>query len=211
MARPQTDIEAGREALIGHVIDMIEETGSSAMTVTEIAARAGMSPASLYRFFDSKEALIEAVAGRWFQPKVDIMEEVVGSDLPPRRKMYEFYARRFTRMKDEWQRDPVAFANYVELGKENFELIRGYVDLGDHYLAMIIGEAMADGHFAGLSVDQALSLVNQMTNVYTNIGAMEMIMPRLSTDKLAMIIDAMFDGLSAADRGAKAVSGLRAA
>jgi AcrR family transcriptional regulator len=211
MARPLTDIEAGREALIGHVIDMIEETGSSAMTVTEIAARAGMSPASLYRYFDSKEALIEAVAGRWFQPKVEIMEEVVGSDLPPRRKMYEFYARRFTRMKDEWQRDPVAFANYVELGKENFELIRSYVDLGDHYLATIIGEAMADGHFAGLSVDQALSLVNQMTNVYTNIGAMEHIMPRLSTDKLAMIIDAVFDGLSAHDRGAKAVSGLRAA
>lgn len=211
MARPLTDIEAGREALIGHVIDLIEERGNSAMTVGDIASRAGMSSANLYRYFDSKEALIEAVAERWFQPKVAIMEEVVFSDLPPRRKMYEFYARRFTRLKDEWQRDPIAFANYVELGKENFELIRGYVDLGDHYLATIIGEAMADGHFAGLSVDEAISLVNQMTQVYTNIGAMEMIMPRLSTDKLAMIIDAVFDGLSAQDRGAKAVSGLRAA
>ena len=211
MARPQTDLEAGREALIGHVIAMIEESGTSAMTVTEIAARAGMSPPSLYRYFDSKEALIEAVAGRWFEPKVEIMEEVVGSDLPPRRKMYEFYARRFALMKAEWERDPVAFANYVELGKENFELIRGYVDLGDHYLAVIIGEAMADGQFAGLSVDEAISLVNQITNVYTNIGAMEQIMPKLSTDKLARIIDALFDGLSGQDRGAKAISGLRAA
>lgn len=211
MARPQTDIEAGREALIGHVIDMIEESGSSAMTVSEIAARAGMSPASLYRFFDSKEALVEAVAGRWFQPKVEIMEEVVASDLPPRRKMYEFYARRFAMMKAEWERDPIAFANYVDLGRENFELVRSYVDLGDHYLATIIGEAMADGHFAGLSVDEAISLVNQVTNVYCNIGAMEMIMPKLTTDKLAMIIDALFDGLSAHDRGAKGVSALRAA
>ncbi len=211
MARPQTDLEAGREALIGHVIAMIEESGTSAMTVTEIAARAGMSPPSLYRYFDSKEALIEAVAGRWFEPKVEIMEEVVGSDLPPRRKMYEFYARRFALMKAEWERDPVAFANYVELGKENFELIRGYVDLGDHYLAVIIGEAMADGQFAGLSVDEAISLVNQITNVYTNIGAMEQIMPKLSTDKLARIVDALFDGLSGQDRGAKAISGLRAA
>ena len=211
MARPQTDLEAGREALIGHVIAMIEESGTSAMTVTEIAARAGMSPPSLYRYFDSKEALIEAVAGRWFEPKVEIMEEVVGSDLPPRRKMYEFYARRFALMKAEWERDPVAFANYVELGKENFELIRGYVDLGDHYLALIIGEAMADGHFAGLSVDETISLINQITSVYTNIGAMEQIMPKLSTDKLARIIDALFDGLSGQDRGAKAISGLRAA
>ncbi|MBS3928780.1 MAG: TetR family transcriptional regulator [Sphingomonadales bacterium] len=211
MARPQTDIEAGREALIGHVIELIEERGNSAMTVGDIASRAGMSSANLYRYFDSKEALIEAVAEHWFQPKVAIMEEVVNSDLPPRRKMYEFYARRFTRLKDEWARDPIAFANYVELGKENFDLIRSYIDLGDHYLATIIGEAMADGHFAGLSVDEAISLVNQMTNVYTNIGSMEQIMPRLNTDKLAMIVDAVFDGLSAADRGAKAVSGLRAA
>lgn len=211
MARPLTDIEAGREALIGHVIELIEERGNSAMTVGDIASRAGMSAPNLYRYFDSKEALIEAVAERWFQPKVEIMEEVVNSDLPPRRKMYEFYARRFTRLRDEWDRDPIAFANYVELGKENFELIRSYIDLGDHYLATIIGEAMADGHFAGLSVDEAISLVNQMTQVYTNIGAMEQIMPRLNTDKLAMIIDAVFDGLSAADRGAKAVSGLRAA
>ena len=139
------------------------------------------------------------------------MEEVVASDLAPRRKMYEFYARRFARMKAEWERDPVAFANYVELGKEHFELVRSYVDLGDHYLAMIIGEGMAEGYFDGLSIDEAISLVNQMTGPYVNIGAMEMIMPKLSTDKLARIVDAVFDGLSATDRGAQAVSGLRAA
>jgi len=211
MARPQSDIEAGREQLIDLVMAMIDERGSAALTVAEVAARANMSPANLYRFFDSKEALIEAVAGRWFQPKLDIMEQVVASDLPPRRKMYEFFARRFALMKAEWEADPVAFALHVELGKEHFELIRSYVDLGDHYLAEIIGEAMGEGHFAGLSVDEALSLVNQMVNVYVNIAAMELIMPKLTTDKLARIIDAVFDGLSAQDRGAKAVSGLRAA
>ncbi len=211
MARPQSDIEAGREQLIDLVIGLIDERGSTALTVAEVAARANMSPANLYRYFDSKEALIEAVAGRWFQPMLDIMEQVVASDLPPRRKMFEFFAQRFALMKAEWEQDPVAFALHVEMGKEHFELIRSYVDLGDHYLAEIIGEAMGEGFFAGLSVDEALSLVNQMVNVYVNIGTMELIMPRLSTDKLARIIDAVFDGLSAQDRGAKAVSGLRAA
>ena len=211
MARPQTDLDAGREALLALMVEMIEERGSSAFTMTELAGRAGMSTANLYRYFESKEALFEAVAEHWFRPKVEIMEQVVASDLNPRRKMYEFYAQRFTRMKDEWERDPVAFASYVELGKEHFELVRSYVDLGDHYLAVIIGEAMAEGFFAGLTIDEAISLINQMTGSYVNIGAMELIMPKLSTDKLARIIDAVFDGLSAQDRGAKAVSGLRAA
>ena len=211
MARPQTDLDGGREALLGLMVDLIEERGSSAFTMTELAARANMSAANLYRYYESKEALIEAVAEHWFQPKIEIMEEVVASDLGARRKMYEFYARRFTRMKDEWERDPVVFSNYVELGKEHFELVRSYVDLGDHYLATIIGEAMAEGYFAGLSIDEAISLVNQMVGLYVNITAMELIMPKLTTDKLARIIDAVFDGLSAQDRGAKPVSGLRAA
>lgn len=211
MARPQTDLDAGRAQLVDLVIELIEERGTSALTMTEIAARAGMSPASLYRYFESKEALIEAVAEHWFRPKVAIMEEVVASDLPPRRKMFEFFARRFALMKAEWDRDPLAFATYVEMGSENFEVIRSYIDLGDHYLSEIIGEAMGDGQFDGLSIDETLSLVNQMVNVYVNIGTMAQVMPRLSEAKLARIIDAIFDGLNAADRGAKAVSGLRAA
>ena len=70
---------------------------------------------------------------------------------------------------------------------------------------------MADGYFDGLSVDEALSLVNQMVNTYCNIAVMELIMPKLSEQKLARIIDAIFDGLSAVDRGALGVKGLRAA
>ena len=211
MARPHADIEAGRERLVELTIALIEERGSSAVTMVEIATQAGMSTANIYRYFENKEAVIEAVAEYWFRPNVAIMEEVVASDLPPRRKMYEFFARRFALMKTDWERDPVAFSTYIQVGQENFEQVRSYVDLGDHYLSMIIGEAMADGHFAGLTVDEALSLVNQVTHVYINIDAMAYLMQRLSVDKLARIVDALFDGLSAQDRGAKGVSGLRAA
>lgn len=211
MARPQTDIDAGREQLLNVVMGMIEERGNAGFTVTELASRAGMSAPNLYRYFDSKEAVIEAVAERWFAPKVAIMEEVVASDLPPRRKMYEFYARRFLHIRAMWERDPVLFQTYCDLGEEHFELVRGYVDLGDHYLGLIISEAMADGHFAGLEIDDTISLINQMVSTYCNISFMAMIMPRLSEEKLARIIDAIFDGLFATDRGARAVTGLRAA
>lgn len=211
MSRSKTDLAGERHRLVDQALALIEERGSSAITMSELAVRAGVSPANLYRHFANRDALIEAVAEHWFRPKVAIMEEVVASDLEPRRKMYEFFGRRFATMKVEWDRDPDTFAIYAELGKENFEQVRSYVDLGDHYLSVIIGEAMADGYFAGLSVDEALSLVNQMVSVYVNITTMEMIMPRLTLDKLARIVDAIFDGLSADDRGAKSLTGLRAA
>ena len=211
MARPQTDIDAGREKLVDLVIELVEERGASALTVSEVATRAGMSAANLYRYFENRDAMIEAVAERWFQPKVAIMEEVVASDLPPRRKMYEFFARRFVVIRSMWEREPVVFQTYCEVGEEHFDVVRSYVDLGDHYLSVIIGEAMAEGHFPGLTVDEALSLVNQMVSVYVNISVMGMIMPKLSEAKLARIVDTVFDGLSGQDRGALGVTGLRAA
>jgi AcrR family transcriptional regulator len=211
MARPQSDIDAGRERLIDQVIELIEERGTAALTMAELAARAGMSPANLYRFFESKEALIEAVAERWFAPLAAIMEGVLAGDLPPRRKMYEFFAQRYVYLHGEYRRDPVAFATCCELGSEHFELVRSHIDLADHYLGELIGEAMADGYFAGLDVDEVISLINQMVHAYCNINVMLYLFERLSEAKLARIIDAIFDGLSAQDRGAIGVTGLRAA
>ncbi len=211
MARPQTDIQAGREQLLDIATALIEERGNTALTMTELAALAGMSPANLYRYFENKEAVIEAIAGRWFAPKVAIMEEVVASDLPPRRKLFEFYARRFALIREMWERDQVLFQTYCDVGEEHFEVVRSYVDLGDHYLGQIVAEAMAEGFFAGLEIDETISLINQMVAAYVNISLMALVMPRLSEEKLARIIDAIFDGLSATDRGARAVTGLRAA
>lgn len=206
-----TETDTTRDRLVELAWAIIVERGDQGLTMTELASRAGFSPVTLSRYFDTRETLIEGIAEHWFRPKVAMMEEVIASDLPPRRKMYEFYARRFVMMRDAWRADPASFRMSVELGEAHFDLVRSYVDLGDHYLGMIIAEAMADGAFAGLEIDEAISLVNQMVSVYCNIGAMLPVIERLSEQKLARIVDAIFDGLSAQDRGACPVKGLRAA
>ena len=211
MASASGNADDQRERLVTLARAIIEERGGSGLTMHELAARAGISPAVLSRYFDGKDALMEAVAEFWFRPKVAIMEEVLASDLPPRRKMYEFFARRFIAMRKGYDADPAAFRMYVEIGEEHFEQVRSYVDLADHYLGVIIGEAMGEGFFAGLGVDETISLVNQMVAPYCSIPTMIMLMERLSEEKLARIIDAVFDGLSAQDRGAKGLTGLRAA
>lgn len=205
------DRDEMRERLIDIAIEVVEARGSQALTPAELAARAGIAQATIGRYFEDHDALIEACAERWFRPKVAIMEEVLASDLPARRKMYEFYARRFTMMRDSYYADPTVFQMYCELGLRHFEVTRSYVDLGDHYLGMIIGEAMSEGYFVGLEVDEAISLVNQMIAPYVNITLMAMVIDKLNTSKIARIVDAIFDGLSAADRGAAGLTGLRAA
>ena len=197
MARPLTDIDAGRAQLLDRVEGLIRQRGATTVTIAELAAAAGMSAGNLYRFFDSKEALYEAIAERWFAPKIAIMEQVVESDLSPRDKLYQFFARRFVLMRDGYDAEPQLFQSYVELGQEHFDTVRGYVDLADHYLAMVLAEAIDAGHFPGLTIDQAVSLVNLMIQPFCNPELMMMLRHSVTEEKLARIVDAMLSGLRA--------------
>lgn len=195
MARPQTDIEAGRQELLDIVEELVRKRGGVDLSMTELAAAAGMSPANVYRFFENKEALLEAAAGRWFAPKIAIMEEVVAADLPSREKMFQFFARRFALMRDQFHEDPDMFKSYLELGDQHFEVVRGYVDLGDHYLSEIVVQAMDEGYLPDLSIDDAVSLINQMVQCYCNPEALLYLDHKLSEEKLGMIVDTIFIGL----------------
>ncbi|MCL4672379.1 MAG: hypothetical protein KJZ64_05465 [Sphingomonadaceae bacterium] len=166
--------------------------------------------ARIDQLFPDEIDLAEAVAGEWFAPKIAVMDEVLASGLPPRRKMYEFFARRFVLMRDDYRADPAAFRLYIEVGEQYFEAARSYIDLADHLLCEIIVEAQAEGHFPGLGINEVLSLINQAVVCYIQPYLVAMLEDRLTEAKLARIIDALFDGLSAEDRGAKGVTTLRA-
>ncbi len=162
MASIHSEHDATRARLVDLAQSIVEERGGSGLSLSELAARAGISQTNLSRYFDTREDLMEALADHWFQPMVAIMEDVLASDLPPRRKLYEFFARRFVLMRAKWEADPLKLQSYIEIGSDHFEQVRSYIDLADHYLGEIIGEAMSDGAFAGLDIDETISLINQM-------------------------------------------------
>lgn len=197
MARPQTDIEAGRAALLEVVEELIRKRGAVEISMTDLAAAAAMSPSNLYRFFDNKEALLEAVAERFFADKIRIMVKVTESDLPVRDKMYQYFASRYLAMVQQFEAEPDLLKSYLEIGQQYFEVVRGYVDLGDHYLSLIVAEAMEQGYFVGYSIDEAVSLINQMVQCYTNPEALYLIgTAKLKIEKLEIIVNTIFVGLS---------------
>ncbi len=195
MARPQADIEAGRKLLLDTVDQMVRQRGAIDLSMSELAMAAGMSQSNIYRFFESKEAVMEAVAEDWFADKIQVMEEVTASAAEPKEKMVAFFGRRFALMQSRLEEDPELFSSYCALGAAHFEVVRGYVDLGDHYLAMIVAEAMDQGYFPGLSIDETVSLINQMVQPYCNPELLATIGHRLSQEKLSIIIDTIFVGL----------------
>ena len=206
----ENDILEERRRMVRTAMDVMERRGEE-VDRAKLATALGVSRARVEAVFPEEDDLREAITGEWFAPLLAVMDEVMASELPPRRKMYEFFARRFVLLRQQYRQDPATFNFYIELGERYFEYAQSYIDLADHFLCELIAEAQAEGHFDGLSINETMSLINQTIVCYIQPYMIAMITDRLKEEKLARIIDALFDGLSARDRGAQGIAGLRAA
>jgi len=207
MALAPEEIAAERRRLAGRVLELLARHGEE-ITLAVLAREEGVSRHRLEQIFADEDDVAEAVAEVWLAPHVRIMEEVMASNLPPNRKMYEFIVRRFRVSRQRVQADPATFALLCDLGTARYERIRSFIDLADHYLCELIAEAQAEGHLAGLEIDQALSLINQMVMPYTMPDMQVILGDRLHEDKLARIVDTIFAGLSGGESAARGVEGL---
>lgn len=187
------------------VLDLVKERGAE-IPYAEAITESGLSRARFEQIFEDYDDMFDAIAQVWLTPHMQAMEEVRASDLPSNRKMYEFFRRRFVISRERFERDPEYFTILCEMGAANMEKVRSYVDLADHYLCELIVEAQDDGYLAGLEIDEALSLINQMISNYSMPEGVVYLGDKLTEEKLARIIDTMFIGLSA-EAGA-AVSGV---
>lgn len=198
-----------KRELVTLAMDMIARR-CAVVGKVELAAEARMARGRIDDIFPEEDDLFDAIVEHWYADDIVTMEEVIASALPIRRKFYEFFVRRFVRERERHARDPAVFALYVEMGSEKFERIRGYIDLADHYLSELIAQAQDEGFFPELTIDRALTLINQMVICYTSPQMMMIAGERLHEDKLAAIVDTLFAGLAGGDRGSAGVRGLRA-
>jgi AcrR family transcriptional regulator len=72
-----------RRALIEASLALIAEEGFSALTLREVARRAGVTHAAPYRHFPDKEALLAAVAEEGFRTMVTLMRERMDKESGP--------------------------------------------------------------------------------------------------------------------------------
>ncbi|MGB7418344.1 MAG: hypothetical protein WA918_04125 [Erythrobacter sp.] len=184
-----------RERIARAVLDLVKERGTEISYATAMA-ESGLSRSRFEQLFADYDDLFDMIAQVWFDQSMRAMEEVRAADLPPPRKMYEFFRSRFVISRERYREDPEFFTMVCEMGAANFERVRSYVDLADHYLCEIIVAAQADGYFASLSIDETLSLINQMVSTYTLPDSFIYLGDKLTEAKLARIIDTIFTGLS---------------
>jgi AcrR family transcriptional regulator len=82
-----------REALLDAALAVMSERGFHATSVPELAARAGIGAATMYRHFESKEALVNALYIHAKRQFAALVLEGFPEDLPVRKAFGELWAR----------------------------------------------------------------------------------------------------------------------
>jgi AcrR family transcriptional regulator len=71
-----------REKIVETAAGLLREQGAAAVTIRAVAQAAGLQPPALYRFFEDKDALLDAVAEHVFTTYVTGKSVAAGSDDP---------------------------------------------------------------------------------------------------------------------------------
>lgn len=90
-----------RQALLDAAIEVFAERGFHGASVPEVAERAGIGAASMYRHFSGKEELVNAVYLRAKQRFAEILWDRFPEDLPVRRALHEVWDRMIELVKRE--------------------------------------------------------------------------------------------------------------
>jgi AcrR family transcriptional regulator len=98
MGKRAVEAATTRHQILDAVIDVVARTGTDALTVQAVAARADVAVRTIYNHFESREGLLAAALSRLARQTMDAVEAIVVPDRSARDQILEFvdaYARSY--------------------------------------------------------------------------------------------------------------------
>lgn len=142
--RPEADT---RSRIVEAAERFFREIGYQKTTVADIARALKMSPANVYRFFDSKKAINEAVAERLMAGIEAELGEIARGSAPPRERLVAVIGAMH-RMNLERYTDQLRMHEMVEVAMtESWQVVHGHIERITTLFEGLIREGMARGQF----------------------------------------------------------------
>lgn len=141
-----------RTRILDAALDQLRRHGPAKTGVVDVARALGVSHAAVYRHFPSKNALFDAVAGRWLaavsQPLTEIAERTGPSSESAAAKRLEDWLTTLIAIKRrKVTDDPELFATYHAVAEAAHNVAAAHVANLRDQLRRIIADGAAAGEF----------------------------------------------------------------
>jgi AcrR family transcriptional regulator len=155
--KDKTGTDGKRARLLDAALDLFETRGFDGVAVPEIAAKAGVAVGTVYRYFPSKEALVNALYRHW----KGVYNDLILSPLPPGLQARDQFTTYWQRMTDFARTYPraVRFMDLhhhgAYLDDESRAMSRRYAEVARAF----IGAAQAQGAIRPLDPIMVVALM----------------------------------------------------
>lgn len=126
---------------------VIQRFGSDKANISDVAKSLKVTHATIYRYFDNKLALWNAVTQRWLERIFEPMELILNTDMLPEKKLYLWLKELSQSKRQSAFNDPEMFSVYTALAADSGEVLKEHVDYLINQLEKIILEGKEKGIF----------------------------------------------------------------
>ncbi|HEY8580162.1 MAG TPA: TetR/AcrR family transcriptional regulator [Beijerinckiaceae bacterium] len=139
--------------------DHVRRFGLARTTVVSIAAEAGMSHANVYRYFPSKESLIDALTDHWLKPIEAGLHDIADGPDPADDKLERIVSALYRAYRNKVETDPNLFKIFVEAMEEGRAISRRHRSRLQAEILRVIDEGMQGGVFRAGDQRRAMALI----------------------------------------------------
>src|SRR5438105_5534591 len=145
--RTGKDFDKARARILEAAEEQFRRAGYHRTSVADIAAGLGMSPANIYRFFPSRDAINESICGRVVNEVADIAFAIARTNAPAMQKLDQLLTaihrhNKMTLVKQRHMHDLIVVAM-----QENWTIIKAHVERMVAIFEAIIREGIEAGEF----------------------------------------------------------------
>jgi AcrR family transcriptional regulator len=144
-----------RERILDAAETLLRRHGPAKTTVSDVARALDMSHANVYRHFDSKAALQDAVAERWLSKVSTPLERFVTRKGPAAKRLEGWVLALAEAKRRKVLDDPEMFETYRVVAEAAREVIADHLAHLHRQVAAIVADGVKAGEFKVKDPDQA--------------------------------------------------------
>ncbi|WFU82498.1 TetR family transcriptional regulator [Bradyrhizobium sp. CIAT3101] len=173
-----------REEIVQTAIRLYRAVGYRKTTVADIARGASMSPANLYRFFPSRQAVEECVVAGLLDEVFVEAEAAARSRISSRERLEAAFGAIFQHHQLRRAHDPRLHELVVAAGQANWRVTLSHADKLGHLVRSIIAAGQASGEFrTGSPMALARCMLDAM-DAYLDPSRLELAAGRPAFDEM---------------------------
>ncbi len=140
--------EQTRARIMAAARTQFRQYGYAKTTMADIGKAAGMSPANVYRFFDTKAALVEAIAALWLGELEAHALAIARRPAPAAERLRAFVVEIHERTRDRFTRESQVHEICAMVANEQWAVVRRHLKAMRAILEIILSDGAEAGELA---------------------------------------------------------------